>query len=76
MGRKKIETKLVNGKFPRMLYGLKGISLLFNVSSSTAVKLSKGIIKDACKKSGRLILVDTRKALELFGFPNPDDFLE
>lgn len=76
MGRKKIEVNQTSGRFPRILYGLGGISRLFNVSSSTAMKLSKGVIKDACRKQGRVILIDTRKALELFGFPNPDDFLE
>ncbi|MBQ8482924.1 MAG: DUF3853 family protein [Bacteroidales bacterium] len=76
MARRKIEVNVTNGKFPRLLYGLKGVATLFNVSSSTALKMSKGVIKDACKRQGGIILVDTRKALELFGFENPDDFIE
>ena len=75
MGKGKNEIK-PNGKYPKIMYGLKGISQLFNVSLGTAVKLSNTVIKDACKKNGRIILVDTRKALELFGFSNPDDFVE
>lgn len=76
MGRKKIEVKIVDGKFPKIMYGLKGISTIFNVSSSTAFKMSNTTIKDACQKKGGIILVDTKKALELFGFPNPEDFIQ
>lgn len=76
MGQKRIETVKLDGKLPRLVYGLKGISAIFNVSQSTALKMSKGVISGACSKRGRIILVDTRKALELFGVPNPDDFIK
>ncbi len=76
MGQKKIEPVKLDGKLPRLVYGLKGISTIFNVSQSTALKMSKGVISGACSKRGRIILVDTRKALELFGVPNPDDFIK
>lgn len=76
MGRKTIEINKAGGRFPRMIYGLQGISALFNVSKSTAQKMSRGIIKDACTKNGGVIIVNTRKALELFGCQHPEDFIE
>lgn len=76
MGRQKIGPQKVGGKYPRMLYGLPGIMELFNVCKATAYKYSKGVIKDACTKNGGILIVNTRKALELFGCPNPEDFIE
>ena len=50
----------------RYAHGLKGIQELFNVSHATAQKYKDGIIKDAVFQSGRKIVVDVDKALELF----------
>ena len=50
----------------RYVYGLKGIQELFNVSHGTAQKYKDGIIKDAVFQSGRKIVVDADKAMELF----------
>ena len=50
----------------RYVYGLRGIQELFNVSHSTAQKYKDGIIKDAVFQSGRKIVVDVDKAIELF----------
>ena len=50
----------------RYLHGLKGIQELFNVSHATAQKYKDGIIKDAVFQSGRKIVVDADKAIELF----------
>ena len=54
----------VSGK--RYVYGLKGIQELFNVCHATAQKYKDGILKDAVSQSGRKIVVDVDKALELF----------
>ena len=54
----------ISGK--RYAHGLKGIQELFNVSHTTAQKYKDGIIKDAVFQSGRKIVVDVDKALELF----------
>lgn len=50
----------------KYVYGIAGIMALFNVSKSTAVRLKNGKIKDAVSQSGRTIITDTDKALELF----------
>lgn len=50
----------------RYVYGLKGISELFGVSKATAQKYKDGILKDACYQSGRKIVVDVEKAMDLF----------
>ena len=52
---------------PPIVYGLEGIMELFKVSKTTAWRLRHGIIEDACSQQGNKILVNTRKALELFG---------
>ena len=58
----------VSGK--RYVYGIRGIQELFNVSHPTAQKYKDGIIKDAVFQSGRKIVVDVDKALELFNSRN------
>ena len=50
----------------RYVYGLKGIQELFNVSHLTAQRYKDGIIKEAVSQSGRKIVVDADKAIELF----------
>ena len=50
----------------RYLHGLKGIQELFNVSHVTAQRYKDGILKDAVYQSGRKIVVDADKAIELF----------
>lgn len=54
----------------RYVYGLRGIQGLFNVSHATAQKYKDGILKDAVYQSGRTIVVDADKALELFNIRN------
>lgn len=54
----------------RYVYGLKGIQELFNVSHGTAQKYKDGILKNAVFQSGRKIVVDVDKALELFNSRN------
>lgn len=50
----------------RYVYGIKGIQELFNVSHLTAQRYKDGIINGAVFQSGRKIVVDVDKALELF----------
>ena len=50
----------------RYVYGLKGIQELFNVSHLTAQRYKDGILKEAVFQSGRKIVVDADKAIELF----------
>ncbi len=50
----------------RYVHGLKGIQELFNVSHVTAQRYKDGILKDAVYQSGRKIVVDADKAIELF----------
>lgn len=49
-----------------LVYGVKGIKELFNVSDSTARKLKDGRIRKAVSQSGRTIVVDADLALSLF----------
>lgn len=65
---KPVASDPVSGK--RYVYGIKGIQELFNVSHPTAQKYKDGIIKDAVFQSGRKIVVDVDKALELFNSRN------
>lgn len=76
--RKKItESKKVSyEKLPPIVYGLKGIMDLFKVGKSVAFKYRHGIIADACVQQGNKILVDTKKALELYGLANAGDMVE
>ncbi len=49
------------------VYGIKGIAKLFECSRTTAQKLkSSGILNDAIIQNGRKILVNKKRALELF----------
>lgn len=66
--------KTVNEKLPRVVYGLDGICEIFNVSKTTACHYHKNIIKDACTKKGKVIVVDVKKALELFGCTETENF--
>jgi len=50
----------------RYRYGLKGIMQLFNVSNVTAQRYKKGVIREAVKQYGRIIVVDEDLALQLF----------
>lgn len=48
------------------VYGLRGIQDLFKVSHTTAQIYKDGILKEAIFQSGRKIMVDVDKAIELF----------
>lgn len=50
----------------RLVYGLRGIRTLFNVSHATAYRYKETILKDAVSQQGRKIVVDVDKALQLF----------
>ena len=59
-----IPTKSESSK--RLVYGLRGIRILFNVSHATAQRYKDTIIKEAVYQSGRKIVVDAEMAMELF----------
>ena len=48
------------------VYGIKGIMRLFNVSNVTAQRYKNGIIREAVKQNGRIIVTDVDLALKLF----------
>ena len=50
----------------RYVYGIKGIMRLFGVSNVTAQRYKRGIIREAVKQNGRIIVTDADKALQLF----------
>ena len=63
---KQPEKVIVSDNSKRLVYGLRGIRTLFNVSHATAQRYKDTIIKDAVLQNGRKIIVDADKALELF----------
>ena len=64
---KGLERLVTTEKLPAVVYGLRGIMDLFGVSKATAFKLRHTVLDGACTQNGRLIIVDVRKALTLFG---------
>ena len=50
----------------RFVYGLKGIQELFNVSKKLACQYKATFLKEAVSQRGRKIVVDKKKARELF----------
>lgn len=65
-GAKNPEVMTIQEKPKRLVYGLRGIRCLFNVSHATAQRYKDTIIADAVSQQGRKIIVDADKALELF----------
>ena len=53
-------------KKKRYVYGIAGISSLFQVSYVTACKLKEGMLKPAIMQQGRKIICDADLAIELF----------
>lgn len=51
---------------PRYVYGIKGIMQLFGVSNVTAQRYKRGLIREAVRQNGRIIVVDADRALQLF----------
>lgn len=56
--------------FKRYVYGLKGISELFNCSHTTAQYLKDNVITEAVSQNGRKIIVDADLAVKLFQTKN------
>lgn len=78
---KKVDIKSVsrlvsNKKLPAVEYGLDGIMRIFGVSKSTACRYRRDVISAACVQRGKVIIVDVKKALLLFGCTDVDDFVE
>ena len=49
------------------VYGLRGIQDLFQCSHTQAQRYKDGVLRPAVIQSGRKIMVDVEKALDLFG---------
>lgn len=76
VGKKLNVDKIVSRKkLPSVVYGLKGIMQIFDVSKSKAFSLRHGIIESACSQNGNVIIVDVRKALRLFGMEDVDNIV-
>lgn len=55
-------------KTPDFVYGIKGLAELLNISERQARYIkNRGDLRGAIRQSGRTIVTDARKALELFG---------
>jgi hypothetical protein len=55
----------------RFVYGIAGIAQLFNCSMTTANRIkASGRIDKAISQSGRIIVVDADRALELYSINN------
>lgn len=55
----------------RLVYGIAGIAQLFNCSMTTANRIkASGRIDKAISQSGRIIVVDADRALELYSINN------
>lgn len=50
----------------RLVYGLRGIRQLFDVSHATAQRYKDTFLQPAIMQNGRKIVVDVDKAMELF----------
>lgn len=64
--RTKQETSEPTAPANRYVYGLAGIRALLNVSTPTAHRLKKTILKEAVSQQGRIIVTDVEKAMQLF----------
>lgn len=52
-------------------YGLKGLADLLGASTSTAARIKKsGILNDAISQSGKTIIINKARALELIKYEN------
>lgn len=69
------KTIISGGPFPPILYGLDGVMSVFDVSKPTASRYVNGLIRESVCRKGRVLLIDTRKALECFGIPHPERFI-
>lgn len=67
---------LQEGKFPPVLYGLEGIMQMFKVSKATASRYKNTILKDAIAQNGRVIVINTKEALRIYGMCNSDGMVE
>ncbi len=71
MGAAAAGTQATQAETPRRyVYGIKGIMRLFGVSNVTAQRYKRGIIREAVKQNGRIIVVDADHALQLFNERN------
>lgn len=58
------------------VYGIKGIMRLFGVSNVTAQRYKRGVIREAVKQNGRIIVTDVDLALKLFNERKEAEFIK
>lgn len=69
-----LELQHKNKADKRYEYGLKGIAKIFGCSVSQANRIKgSGIIDDAIIQNGNIIIIETEKALQLFGQKKKND---
>ncbi|AQX03472.1 hypothetical protein BBD32_02865 [Elizabethkingia anophelis] len=69
-----LELQHKNKADKRYEYGLKGIAKIFGCSVSQANRIKgSGIIDDAIIQNGNIIIIETEKALQLFGQKKRND---
>ena len=60
-------------RLPATLYGLESVCMLFDVKKTTASKYVNSFLADAVSRGkGKKLVIDTRKALELYGIAFPE----
>ncbi|WP_454059739.1 DUF3853 family protein [Elizabethkingia ursingii] len=69
-----LELQHKNKADKRYEYGLKGIAKIFGCSVSQANRIKgSGIIDEAIIQNGNIIIIETEKALQLFGQKEKND---
>ena len=68
--RDQIDTGETPASGKRYVFGIRGISSLFNVSLPTAQRYKDTFLKPAVIQRGRKIMVDADKAIELYNSRN------
>ena len=68
MGRgRNLKGVVMGRRYPRLVYGLKGIQQIFSVSKTTASRYKNTFLKDAVTQQGNKLVIDTAEAFRLFG---------
>ena len=62
-----------DNRLPATLYGLDGVCKLFDVKKTTASKYVNSFLAGAVSRGkGKKLVIDTKKALELYGVTFPE----
>lgn len=75
-GRKLKGSIVLENKYPRLVFGLRGIQRLFGVSKTTASRYKNTFLKDAVTQQGNKLVIDTAEAFRLFGIKTGKNLTE